>query len=213
MKRYLSLLLLVGVILVAGCSSQSAVIPVERNADIVIPGAFPASGFQANASFFATPGIPPYFIPFNMTLGELGLTNEDALNVLIGGSIVNAACPFDVDVPEWDEWLLRTTMDVDVPEWDEWLLNITQEVDVPEWDEWLLNDPIDVDVPEWDEWLTRLGNMPQYRSADWMDWAVHGPYQIVDVDVPEWDEWLTSLRIGQIACSYDIWLHLSSPVQ
>ncbi len=213
MKRYLSLLLLVGVILVAGCSSQSALIPAERNAEMVLPGTFPASAFQANAYYFATqPCFPPYHIPLSLPLGALGLTNEDVLNVLIGASIVNAACPFDVDVPEWDEWLRYTMMDVDVPEWDEWLVSM-QDVDVPEWDEWLLSNPLDVDVPEWDEWLTRFGTMPQYRSANWMDWAVYGPYQIVDVDVPEWDMWLTNLRVGQIACSYDIWLHMGAPVQ
>jgi hypothetical protein len=204
MRRYLILLLLVGVMLVAGCSSPNPSTPAERDAQVLTSGHFPTNGFQYNAFFFTDPIIPsPKMVPLEVPLKAFGLSGDDVLAILSGGSLVNAACPFDVDVPEWDEWLLKTTLDVDVPEWDEWLTD----VDVPEWDEWLLNQgPLDVDVPEWDEWLTRFTLMEQHRSADWMDWAVYGPYQILDVDVPEWDEWLTGLTIGEMAYSYDEWL-------
>lgn len=197
MRRLLILLVLTGILIGTGCSAiNSTTTPADRAAQIVRDGRSPVLAFQLNAGFAM--GLPGLIAPWNIPLCELGLTKEEILEVIIGGSLVNACMPIDVDVPEWDEWLLATTMDVDVPEWDEWM----NDVDVPEWDEWLL----EVDVPEWDEWLLRFENMPKYRPTDWMAWAVYGPMPIIDIDVPEWDEWLLDLMPIQMGLSYNAWM-------
>jgi len=191
MRKLIILFLLACIISFVGCSAPSDLTsPADRAAQLVSSGHSPALAFQLNA--FLALGGPPRnrLVPLDMPLRGLGLTKAKALSILSRGSLVNAACaPEDVDVPEWDEWLLATTMDVDVPEWDEWLLGYT----------------VDVDVPEWDEWLFRFDGMTKYRSTNWMDWAVYGPIKIVDVDVPEWDEWLLNLTLRRIATSYDAW--------
>ena len=195
MRKILILLLMAGIIIGAGCSSISDVsAPEERVAQFVKDGHSPALAFQLNTYYAIGNGPYGFFTPLDVPLVKLGLTNDRVLQILKCGSLVNGCMPIDVDVPEWDEWLI----DVDVPEWDEWLID----VDVPEWDEWL----IDVDVPEWDEWLIRFDGMKKYRTIDWMDWAVYGPFPIVDVDVPEWDEWLIHLTLRDMAFSYDMWL-------
>jgi hypothetical protein len=196
MRNLIILLLVFGILVVAGCSNpQEVTAPEGRTAQVVQPGMSPALAYQLNTGFAW--GFPGIMAPIEAPLGALGFSSEDIIEILETGTLVNACMPTDIDVPEWDEWLLATTVDIDVPEWDEWLL-----LEEPEWEEWLL----DIDVPEWDEWLYRFECMPKYRSTDWMDWAVYGPIQIVDIDVPEWDEWLYSLTISQIAASYDAWL-------
>ena len=198
MRKLIFLILLGAIISVAGCSAVSDLTtPADRMGQSVVTGRSPALAFQLNV--FLALGGPPRnrYTPLDVPLRALGLTKIQALKILSGGSLVNATCaPQDVDVPEWDEWLLATAMDVDVPEWDEWLLGMT----------------MDVDVPEWDEWLLRFGNMPKYRSTNWMDWAVRGPIKIVDVDIPEWDEWLLNLTLRQIARSYDAWWRMPAAI-
>ena len=192
MRKLIILTLLASIILLAGCSGSSALsTPTDRAVQAVEYGRSPALAFELNINF-ALDLLPDYYtVLFDVPLGELGLTKDQIYDILCAGSLVNATCsPLDVDVPEWDEWLLATAMDVDVPEWDEWLL----------WG-WT----VDVDVPEWDEWLLRFDGMTKYRSTNWMDWAVYGPILIGDVDVPEWDEWLVDLTLGEIAASYDAW--------
>ena len=199
MRNLLILALLAGVIFWAGCSAPNDLTtPSDRSAQAAISGHSPALAFQLNtllATHNTSHGIS---IPLDKPLGSLGLKPDQIIKIFSGASLVNATCsPKDVDVPEWDEWLVSTLFDVDVPEWDEWL----NDVDVPEWDEWLN----DVDVPEWDEWLVGFQPLPKYRSTNWLDWADRGPLPIVDVDVPEWDEWLVGLTLGQAAKSYDAW--------
>jgi hypothetical protein len=204
MRYFLIVLLLVGAIVVSGCSALDTGVAPDRGAQAVLSGRSPALAFQLNAFLIAYPSIPQPFVRLDVPLGRLGMTDEDVLNIMKGASLVNAT--MEVEVPEWDEWLLGTVFEVEVPEWDEWLLNHTMEVEVPEWDEWLINNPLEVEVPEWDEWLINFELMDKYRSTDWMDWAVYGPYQILEVEVPEWDEWLISLTLGDMARSYDAWL-------
>jgi hypothetical protein len=204
MRRLAVLALFVAVLFWAGCSAPNDLTtPMGRSAQAVSSGRSPALAFQLNTFLCTRNTTYGPAIPLDVPLGALGLTPSQIIDIFSGASIVNADCPLqDVDVPEWDEWLL-STLDVDVPEWDEWLTD----VDVPEWDEWLN----DVDVPEWDEWLISFGTLPQYRSNNWMAWAAHGPAPIVDVDVPEWDEWLVNITLRQAAKSYDAWWTLVKP--
>jgi hypothetical protein len=195
MRKLLTFLLIAGILVVAGCSTPPVITtPDAREAQFVTVGVSPTLAFQIDAGFaWGFPGILP---PIDAPLGQLGFSNEEVLEILEDGALVNACMPLDIDVPEWDEWLLATTVDIDVPEWDEWLL-----LETYDWEEWLM----DIDVPEWEEWLLIFDGMPKQRSSDWMDWAVYGPIQIVDIDVPEWDEWLFHLTLRQIAISYDTW--------
>ncbi len=209
MRKTILVLFLVGAIVIAGCSSSTLTTPGERAAQAVMSGITPALAFQLNAACFVDPEPTDIFIPLYVPLGELGLTAEDVISVMIGASLVNGVCPYDLDIPEWDEWLLVTFFDLDIPEWDEWLLATFFDLDIPEWDEWLYGlhtstIPLDLDIPEWDEWLLRFEAMDQYRSIDWMDWAINGPAPL-DLDIPEWDEWLLSLTLGEMAESYDAW--------
>ncbi len=209
MRYTLMVLIIVGALLVIGCSSPSLTGPGERTAQGVVPVMSPTLAFQLNATCFIDPPPPGHLLPLDIPLGKLGLASDEVVRVLEGATLVNACCPYEVDVPEWDEWLLSTFYEVDVPEWDEWLLSTTYEVDVPEWDEWLLRSLFEVDVPEWDEWLLRFEAMDKYRSTEWKEWAFKRPLPL-EVDVPEWDEWLLSLTLGEMARSYDAWweLHL-----
>lgn len=190
MRYTLMVLIIVGALLAIGCSSPTLTGPGERTAQGVVPGMSPTLAFQLNATCFIDPP-PAHLIPLDIPLGKLGLASHEVIRVLEGATLVNACSPYEVDVPEWDEWLLAAFYEVDVPEWDEWLLSTTYEVDVPEWDEWLL----------------RFKAMDKYRSTDWMEWAFNGPHPL-EVDVPEWDEWLLSLTLGEIAKSYDAWWRL-----
>lgn len=193
MRKTILVLFLVGAVLIAGCSSSTLITPGERNAQAVMSVTTPALAFQLNAACFVDPEPTDVFIPLNVPLGDLGLSAEDVLCVMVGASLVNGVCPYDLDIPEWDEWLLSSFFDLDIPEWDEWLLGIyTSTV------------PLYLDIPEWDEWLLRFWMMDQYRSIDWMDWAINGPAPL-DLDIPEWDEWLLSLTLGEMAESYDAW--------
>ena len=204
MRKTILVLFLVGAVLIAGCSSSTLTTPGERTAQAVVSSTTPALAFQLNAACFVYPEPTEVFIPLNVPLGDLGLSAEDVLSVMEGASLVNGVCPYDLDIPEWDEWLLSTFFDLDIPEWDEWLRTTTFDLDIPEWDEWLRATPFDLDIPEWDEWLRRFETMDQYRSIDWTDWAFNGPKPL-DLDIPEWDEWLRSLTVGEMAESYDAW--------
>ena len=193
MRYTLMVLIIVGALLVIGCSSPTLTGPGDRTAQGVVPGMSPTLAFQLNATCFIDPP-PDYLLPLDIPLGNLGLASDEVLRVLESATLVNACCPYEVDVPEWDEWLLATFYEVDVPEWDEWLLRSLFEVDVPEWDEWLL----------------RFEAMDKYHSTEWEEWAFNGPLPL-EVDVPEWDEWLLSLTLGEIARSYDAWWMTSTP--
>jgi len=205
MRNTILVLFLVGAVLIAGCSSATLTTPGERNAQAVMSGTTPTLAFQLNAACFVDPEPTDVFIPLNVPLGDLGLSAEDVLAVMEGASLVNGVCPYNLDIPEWDEWLLATFYNLDIPEWDEWLLIIAYNLDIPEWDEWLQTIFYNLDIPEWDEWLLRFEAMDQYRSIDWTDWAFNGPAPL-ELDIPEWDEWLLSLTLGEMAESYDAWM-------
>jgi hypothetical protein len=181
------MLLLVGAIVITSCSGPNAVVTPERAGQAVVSGTSPTLAFQLNAFLLSRPTPHDPFIPLDISLGEMGFTNTDVLKIMRGASLVNA------------------TMEIDIPEWDEWLLATIFEIDIPEWDEWLIRCPMEIDIPEWDEWLIRFETMTKYRSSNWVDWAVYGPCPILEIDIPEWDEWLINLKIGDMAMSYDVW--------
>ena len=152
MRRLIIVLLVAGILIGSGCSTSiETTQPADRESQIVMSGISPALPFQLNAWFALGENNYGRFTPLDLLMGEMGIPKEDVLAIMEGASLVNACRPLDVEVPEWDEWLLATTIDVDVPEWDEWL-----ELEVPEWDEWLQ----DIEVPEWDEWLLRFEGKP-----------------------------------------------------
>jgi hypothetical protein len=214
MRKLIFLFLLSCLVCYVGCSAPSDVTTAgNRTAQCYIPEGCIALAFQLNTAYALGMSPSDPLVPTDVSLGELGATSEQVIQIMADGSLINAMIPEDVEVPEWDEWLLTTTMDAEVPDWEGWLANyyIPPPRYFTYWDEYGIEQTElqDVEVPEWDEWLFRFSFMQMQRSPDWMDWAVYGPAQIVDVEVPEWDEWLLNLTIDQMVASYEAWLELA----